>query len=675
VNHQTFFSILLVVLFFACTTENSHNKINPTILAKQTSYLELKKLIIEDVGLTDSIQVKILSLVNDSLKNHLMFDISSVYKSKDSTNFRFWNNQTFELSEKLNDSSKLAESNWDLASFFYQQNVSDSSYFYYNKAYNLYERIGYSAQSGSVLLNMALIQKDIKDFVGSEVTAISAIKKLEPLQLNALLYNGYNLLGVLNNELKEYDKALSFHQKALSYEEKFNNSVLKATSFNNIGVIYRNKKNYKKSLEYFRKAISIDSIYLQNSRLFAMLLENSAYSRFKLNDTIGLENDFLYALKIRDSIDHKAGMITNHLHLGEYYLKQSDTIKALDQIQIAKSLSEEYHNYGDLLESLLFLAKIIPAKSKQYYSKYIGLNDSLQNQERLIQNKFARIRFETDEFIAQNEQLNFQKRWIILGSSGLVFIIISVFVIIIQRKKNKELVLIQQQLKSNEEIYNLLIDSQIKIEEGREMEKNRISQELHDGVSSQLYAIRLNLESLNNKSDPASLIKRERFLEVMRKLEVEIRTITHDLKMNFFSSNIGFSKILEDLVKEQENIGKFKGNIIVDEEFKWDELTSKVKINLYRIIQEALHNINKYAEAKKVEVIFIRKDENVFLTIKDDGKGFDAKTNTTGIGINNMKSRIKDLNGQFTLKTGENGTSIEINVPKLRNKIAYDKAN
>lgn len=663
-NYQTSFLIFLVVLFFSCTTENRHNKINPTILAKQASYLELKKLIIEDRGPTDSIQVKILSLENDSLKNHLMFDISyHYYKSKDSAKFRFWNDQTFKLSEKLNDSSKIAESNWDLGSFFYQQNVSDSSYLYYNKAFNLYERIGDTARSGRMLLNMASIQNEINDFVGSEVTAISAIKKLKPLHLDLHLYRGYNLLGILNNELKEYDKALSFHQKALSYEEKLNTSVFKATSFNNIGVIYRNKRNYKKSLEYFGKAISIDSIHLKNPRLFAMLLDNSAYSKFKLNDTIGLENEFLYALKIRDSIDHKAGMIINHLHLGEYYLIQADSSKALVQIQMAKSLSEEYHSYGDLLESLLFLAKINPVKSNQYFSKYVGLSDSLQNEERAIRNKFARIRFETDEFISKNEVLAVKNSWLTTGATIILILFLLFYIIKIKKDKNYQLSLKQKQQLANEEIYNLLIDSQNKLDEGKEKEKKRISKELHDGILSKFFGVRLNLELLNNGITNESIAQREIYINELRQLENEIRTVSHRLKVDMVSTENSFKTIVEELLNDQKKIGLFKCKLDLDENIVWDHISSKIKINVYRIIQEALHNIIKYSGANLVEIIFIKENNNLKVEVKDDGVGFNTNANSNGIGLLNMRLRVKDLSGEIQIKSSNSGTEIIMYVP------------
>ncbi len=667
-NYKIYFSILSLCLFFSCTSEYRQDENKPTIFDRQTYYLKLKNLLIEDLAPRDSTQSEILSLVNDSLKNQLFFDISyHYYQSKDSLKFRFWNAHSFKLSNTLRDSAKLAESNWDLASFFYQQNVSDSSYFYYNEAYNLYEGIGYFSQSGSMLLNMALIQKDIKDYVGSEVTTIAAIKRIKPLHLHRQLYNGYNLLGVLNNELKEYDKALNFHEKALIYEEKFNNSVLKATSFNNIGVIYKNKKDYKKSLEYFRNAISIDSIRIKNSRLFAMLLDNSAYSRFKLRDTIGLENDFLEALKIRDSIDHKAGMITNHLHLGEYFLFQGDTLKASKQIQVAKALSEEFHSYGDLMEALLFQAKIDISNSSHYYTRYIGLSDSLQIEERAIRNKFARIRFETDEFIAENEILTQKNFWIITGATSSFILFLLIYIIKIEKNKNYQLSLKQKQQIANEEIYNLLIDSQNKLDEGKEKEKKRISKELHDGILSKFFGVRLNLELLNASLDIESIEKREKYVNELKQLENEIRTVSHQLNDEMFTNENSFITILEELLNSQKDLGSFEYTLNSRTNIVWDDISNKIKINIYRIIQEALHNINKYSEAKIVEITFVAKNNNLNIVIQDNGLGFDTKVTSEGIGHKNMKSRIKELGGEIEITSSNLGTTINMDIPLHKN--------
>lgn len=660
---KNYFSILIIILtIWSCNKQNpSQEDSNLKVLKK---YNEYRSGFFESPDKRDSLNLIILGLENDTLKNNLIFEISYYYyQEKDSSKFRFWNNKTKELSFKLKDSAKIAESYWDLASFFYHKNLFDSSYFNYNKAYFFYESSGDKYQSSRMLLNLANIQKNIKDYVGSEITTVAAIKSLKPLKKYSQLYSAYNNLGIVNNELKEYDKALEFHQKAIDYEREFGSNVLKASSFNNIGVVYSNKKEYEKSLEYFAKALSIDSVYIKNPSLYAMLLDNSAYSRFKLNDSIDLEDEFLNALKIRDSIDHKAGIITNHLHLGEYYLSRKDTLRALKQIKNAKSLSEEYNSYGDLLKSLIFLSKIDPQNSEQYYTSYISLSDSLQNEERAIRNKFARIRFETDEFIAENENLAQKNFWIITGSTSVLILFLLLYVIKIEKDRNRKLLLVQKQQLANEEIYNLLLDSQNKLEEGKEKEKKRISKELHDGILSKFFGVRLNLELLNDSLSIESISEREKYIHELKLLENEIRNVSHQLNDNMFSNENSFKTITQELLISQKDFGKFKYILDFNTTIVWDEVSSKIKINVYRILQEAIHNINKYSEASLVEIMFTKLNNKLKVRVKDDGVGFDTNLTSDGIGHLNMKSRIRDLNGEIQFKSSNSGTEIIMYIP------------
>jgi signal transduction histidine kinase len=96
--------------------------------------------------------------------------------------------------------------------------------------------------------------------------------------------------------------------------------------------------------------------------------------------------------------------------------------------------------------------------------------------------------------------------------------------------------------------------------------------------------------------------------------------------------------------------------------FEWESVENIYKINLYRIIQEAILNVNKYANAKKCEVKIERMDNNrLKLSITDDGQGFDLIIKKGGIGLSNMKERANSLKGQFKVesKIGE-GTKIEV---------------
>jgi signal transduction histidine kinase len=85
---------------------------------------------------------------------------------------------------------------------------------------------------------------------------------------------------------------------------------------------------------------------------------------------------------------------------------------------------------------------------------------------------------------------------------------------------------------------------------------------------------------------------------------------------------------------------------------------------MYRILQEGLQNINKYAGAKNIKVEISGDSENVFLKIQDDGIGFDVNKKSKGIGMQNMISRTNDCQGIIDISSKKgNGTSIEITIP------------
>lgn len=607
---------------------------------------------------------KVLLEGNDSLVKSFLFNISYAYlEAEDSTNFRYWNNKTFSFSRKTKDTSGMAEAQWDLANFFFDKSFLDSAFYYNHKAYNLYSSIGETYTSGKIQLNIGVIQKDIKDYIGSEITTVQAIKKLKPYNKPKTLYLAYNNLGVVNKELGNYDIALEYHKEALKYEKEIKNNILRTSSYNNIGVVKMYQGDFSQASFYFEKALKVKGIKIQNPLQYARLLDNLAFSRLNLKDTSNLKKQFYNALNIRISENHIPGIITSRLHAAEYFLFIKDTATAISNAFKAEDLSKEYKLDGELLESYLLLAKLDRTNSAKYLAKYITLSESRQMDERAVQNRFARIRFETDEFIAENDQLSLEKNWMIFGFSSLVLLLLSIFIIFNQRSKNRELRLIKDQQKSNEDIYNLLLDSQTKLEEGQEGEKKRISKELHDGILSQFFGIRLNLELLNEQSGPDAIEQRKKYVNELKLLEKDIRKVSHQLSTDFLASEKGFLNILEELLHQQEVISSFQSELRVEKNVEWEKLSPKIKINLYRIVQESLHNIHKYAGAHLVNIIFSSKKDILTLIIQDDGKGFDPESTQEGIGLKNIRSRVKDLNGKIKLRSGTEGTKFLIEIP------------
>ncbi|MBC8755101.1 sensor histidine kinase [Kordia sp. YSTF-M3] len=603
---------------------------------------------------------------NDSLKNVYYSKLSyAYYRINDEFMFKKVNKEGVLLSTKLKDSITLGDHYWDMGAFYKKNKKLDSAYYFYNNTKKIFSSIGELKKVASIWFNIGQIQKDVRDYTGSEIAIINAIEIFQDQKDYNSLYNCYNLLGIIYNNLEEYEKAIKCYKDSLEYLRKSSkDDIREATILNNIGIVYRNLGNHALAIKKYKEGLNYDSIYYKNTRLYATLTDNLAYSKFILNDHDDLPDLFYKALHIRDSLNISVGLLINKIHLSEYYLRQKDTIQSLKFSTEAMVLGKKIKSYDHLLDNYKLLAKIEPNNSNKYLNEYIKLNDSLVIYERGIRNKFARIKFETDVVITENKKLSIQNTWIVATSTALIFFGFLIYVITQQRTRNKELEMEQQQQRANEEIYNLMIDQQDKIEEGRKREKERISLELHDGILGRLFGTRLSLGSLNSKDDLSSKKMREQYIYELQSIEEEVRNISHELGIDNFNSTTSYSTMIANLLEEQSKITNFKYIIEDDDRIVWTDIPGHIKINIYRIVQESIQNINKYAQAENVILDFKKNDDHIILTIKDDGVGFDQEKRSSGIGLKNMKSRVALLHGQFTINSiPGKGTSISVDVP------------
>lgn len=605
---------------------------------------------------------------NDSLKSKHFSRISYYYALiGDSLQFRRSNNLALSLSKKIKDSNALANNHWDLAIFLEDRSVEDSAYYHYSQAEKIFKSQKNDYARARVLYNLARVQSYIKDYTASEVTTIEAIELFKPLDKFYQLFLCYNNLGSVTNALNEYDKALEYYDKALFHLDKSNvdkSNRLRNKAFNNIGMVFQEKGENIKALENFEKVIKADSIYYKDTELYAQALSNYAYSKNKLGDTTGVLASFEKSLKIKDSINDTRGLALTNYEIAEYYYDRKNTAKSLTYAQTAKRISEQTSNNRRLLETLELMAKVDPENSSKYTQEYIKLNDSLIREERTTRNKFTRIRFETDEFIEQNELLTRQRQlWI--GIAIALFVLAAfVLITIDQRRKNQKLRFEQAQQKANQEIFNLLLAQNKKVEEGKQLEKKRISEELHDGILGQMLGIRLILSGLNNKTDTDSVLKRSDLLKKLQGLEEEIRTISHELSRASQEKIHNFIVSIEELVKTIQDSSKIKCHFKYDNRIDWDQLKGDIKINIYRIVQESLQNCIKHAKATKVDLLFESENEHVRIVVLDNGVGFDQKKGKRGIGLKNINSRLEKLNGTYDIhsKIGQ-GTKVIVTIP------------
>lgn len=573
-----------------------------------------------------------------------------------------------DLSLKANDTINLARSYVFLGDYYRDKLKSDSAFLYYNQAEKEYLKLKDNLKIGEMYFKKAETQFNNRDFRGAENSAYIAMKFLRLAKDSFLEYQTVSLIGLCLNELNDYENAIEFHKKALAIVER--NEIpefyqRKASTYNNLGLVYKNINNYKLAIINFKNGLNEPFLLKDDPYLYAIILDNLGYSKLKSDDLTELPELFYRSLKMKDSLNITSGIIVSKIHLSEYFeiVKQKDS--AVKYAKEAHELALSSRSLGHQLLTLKQLGNVETEKSNIYSKQYVNLSDSLLQAERKVSEKFARIEFETDEFKRQKEQLALQNRNIILFALLAVFIVVLLYIIRDQRSRNTQFRLREEQQRANEEIYSLMLSQQKKLDEVVIKEKQRIGQELHDGVLGRLFGARLNLDSLNKKNDELAIAGRDHYISELKFIEQDIREISHELSREKFALINNFVAILTNLFEEQKNLSEATDlKYSIDQAIKWDRVDNDLKINLYRIIQESLQNINKYAKAKNVSVNLLKDADHLHVTIMDDGVGFDTNKKSKGIGLQNITSRVETCKGTFEIKSiPGKGTTLTIDLP------------
>ena len=604
---------------------------------------------------------------NDSVYRVNLFKIANRYYNLDRfEDFKNVVTHIIKKSEAQQDAYNIAKGNAYLGDYYLLKERADSAFFYYNNAENKYLRLNDTYNVALMILKKATLQYKESDFLGSELAISKVLKLIKHKKYNDILYDSYNILGQIYNELEDYDRAIAYHNMALSSIDDYllrSFSQPKATSYNNIGFVYLNNNEFHKAKKYFEKGLVEKNVLKDKPSLYAMLLNNLACAKFKLHENNGLPQLFFQSLRIRDSLQITTGIIASKINISEYFFSKRDTLKAKQFAKDALLLSKNTDNYREILKSLKQLSVIDPKNTSKYTKEYILVSEKLQKSDRAIGNKFSRIEFETEEVIEKNDNLTAKNRNLLYGLISFGIFALLLYLIKNQINRNKVLLYKQRQQKANEDIYNLMISQQSTIDLGRVKEKKRVAQEIHDGVLGRIFGLRINLDTLNQFDDLNAVKKRNEYLLELRNIEQDLREISHDLNRENKELINNFVVILHNLLEEQRKTFYIPVHANIDSTINWDAISNSIKINIYRIVQESLQNINKYAHANSIHVKCLKNEDQLTLEIIDDGIGFNTIKAKKGIGLQNIKSRASDCNGTATINSViSKGTHITITI-------------
>lgn len=195
-----------------------------------------------------------------------------------------------------------------------------------------------------------------------------------------------------------------------------------------------------------------------------------------------------------------------------------------------------------------------------------------------------------------------------------------------------------------------------------ENQRSEIGRELHDNVAQLLGTslLYINIAKTDEKDREIHLNSSSSFtlsaIEEIRKLSKTL--ITPLIK------EMGLTESIKDMIEDIMLVHPIKISFITND-FHEEKLNEKYKLNLFRIVQEQLNNTIKHAKASEVEIIFKETNDHLFISISDDGMGFDASKRQKGVGLSNIDSRTKLYNGVISISSAPGkGCSLSIDFLK-----------
>ena len=426
--------------------------------------------------------------------------------------------------------------------------------------------------------------------------------------------------------------------------------------YDNIAGLMKKKKEYDSAKNYLGKELLINQEYLHDSIQIAACKIALAGIHMETSET------------------DKALVLLNEVKSKLYSIPLTDRFLWFDYMKKIAAIR------SDIKQELSF--------AKQYYS----IKDSLTEERKGVLNIDPLIEFDKLEkknkidILEKNNEL---QRTYIVASVFIVLLFVALVLaiylslrrsrkmVVITNNLNNELVAREQQLKQlmieqerikekerQDELFLQELRFQMEYNEGIAAQRGKISDDMHDQLSSSLAALRFYTEDLQNREDNA--YTKELLTTIVAEVSSiyeDARRYMHNLKSNAEGNQYNLVAFLTEISQKFAEKKLFAINFSIDKEKINAILTSYQHNHLYHVVRESISNIIKHAHATEVNININFENDKCHFTIEDNGRGFNEATINYGIGLKSIESRIKELNGALEIHSGSSGTILKGTFP------------
>ena len=625
----------------------------------------------------DSALVVLGSSPNDTAKALLYQKVAAHYNVTALDSAKAFALNGIELSNELNYSQGQWMNLNVLGNYHERKTHFDSAMIYYNKALEVVDSTKSTKGFAVVLNNIATIHIRRGEYETALQYLFDALEAEEELGNRNGIAQAYNNIGVVYYYTQNFQQTTSYLTKALEIQEELGNYDGLINGYNNVGAIYDYLKQYDEAIGSYQKGLEI-ARSIGDKKMEATQLSNIAIAYSKKEDYARAEQLFMESIAIRDEIADDYGKANSYLGFGQMYLSSGNYSKARGYVNQALAIARD----KDLklieregIAALVELSEIAGdyQQANKLLKEYMTVKDTLLNRE----NTKTMLELDTKYQTAQKEKEILQQRAelaekelqvkrrnnMLTGGLGLLLIFGLVAYLVYSRQRLKNI-----QLKKENELHAALakIETQNKLQEQR----LRISRDLHDNIGSQLTFIISSLDSLRMRTEKANEEAGKKISSISsftRETIYELRDTIWAMNKNAITIEDLSARISNFIDKAQDAASGVTFGFNLTESCSGDEVFGSVKgMNVYRIIQEAVNNALKHAEAKHITVHF---DRDVMggtyrVRISDDGKGFKRPDELSSSGLLNMEKRAKEIDGTLRIDSTDEGTEVSLTFPE-----------
>jgi two-component system, NarL family, sensor histidine kinase DesK len=246
----------------------------------------------------------------------------------------------------------------------------------------------------------------------------------------------------------------------------------------------------------------------------------------------------------------------------------------------------------------------------------------------------------------------------------IVMLLFVGFIILVVFVYNKKQLIQQQENQIKEsEFKNQLLQKELERQKAIQLERERISQDMHDDLGAGISAIKLQAEFLKHKSSNVELQEDiEQIIKTSEEMNLSLREILWSLNNN--NDTIGnflryTTSYVDGFLKRTDIAFDFQTIAITNNL----SLPAKARRNLFLVVKEAINNVYKYSQATTLSIRFSQDETNLNIIITDDGIGIKQADRQKGNGLDNMAIRMKAIEGKCKIRPVTKGTCIALTYP------------